>query len=581
MKLFFQKLLKSPAAILTCSLLLLSLLSVLWTLGSPAPAAADAGGFSAERAYGYVEEISKAPHSSFEQTELERVRNYIKATTAAIVQPIGGAITTSTHSVTVTNIGVTPSVEVTVPVNNIYAEIPADKPNGSYVLLMAHYDSCPAKIKNGIYTADSYGAGDDGYGVATMIEILELLVKQKLDGKVFENGVKFVFTDAEEVALGGAAALVEENPNNFLDDVNLVINVEARGMRGPLFMFQTSAGNKAVMDLYSSAQAPFTFSIASDVYAILDNDTDFSPFLKSGYAGMNFSVLDSLKEYHTPDDNLTNVSKSALQAYGNQILPIINEYTSNAKYSPANYFTDSVDAVFFTLLPFLFICYSQTASWIFIALLFIGAGFSLFFAIKKKVLNWKKALLAFGLWFGFIIAAAIAGLLLSLLIGLITGVKFNLMNMAAVPFGLGFLLIFAVGLIVAAYFFRKLFKKLGCKFFDVYTGFLFLLLVFTLLTAFFLHGGTYLFVWPAAFMAGYLGLRSSGKKQKWAKILGYVLSSFALVISFMFFAYLVYSLFLALTFGALAVELLFAAMLGGFIITNSESQFSLEEKTAE
>jgi hypothetical protein len=67
----------------------------------------------------------------------------------------------------------------------------------------------------------------------------------------------------------------------------IALNFEARGTTGPAVMFETSLGNAAVVDVYGSVVPyPVATSFAVEVYRILPNDTDFTPFRESGrFAG--------------------------------------------------------------------------------------------------------------------------------------------------------------------------------------------------------------------------------------------------------------------------------------------------------
>src|SRR4051812_12708001 len=91
---------------------------------------------------------------------------------------------------------------------------------GKQVVLMAHSDSVAA----------GPGAGDDGSGVAILLETIRALKARGIEGGS-EHPVLAVFTDGEENGLLGA--------NLFLKDplrrakTGAVINVEARGNQGP------------------------------------------------------------------------------------------------------------------------------------------------------------------------------------------------------------------------------------------------------------------------------------------------------------------------------------------------------------
>ena len=81
----------------------------------------------------------------------------------------------------------------------------------------------------------------------------------------------------------------------------------------------------------------------------MPNGSDFSEFKKMGLQGINFAVLNSLDYYHTPKDNYENVSDTSLQHYGEQILPVVEEFVYNADYGEEGYLDSNEDAIFFTL----------------------------------------------------------------------------------------------------------------------------------------------------------------------------------------------------------------------------------------
>ena len=551
---------KISTVILCCTLITALLLSIL-TIKSPAPKNKD-DWFSAERAFRHLEVIAKKQHSVFNLNEIEAVRNYLEEKIDAFANVKRERVKHSQIEVYNHKARASEWIDV----DNIYAEIPGE--SGTYMLLMAHYDSCPYKEKYGVPTDGSFGAADDGYGIATMLEIMRLLNDYAAKNKLV-NGVKFVFTDAEEVALGGAKALVKDYAH-WLKDVNIVINLEARGNKGPLYMFQTSDKNYKLINFYSRARLPFSFSVAAEVYKNLPSDTDFTPFLNEGYAGLNFSTLNSLKYYHTPEDNLNNADNSALQYYGEQIYPLVKKYISNGQYSAPDSFVSNSNAVFFTIFPGLLVFYSQTVSWVLTVIVILCAIVVAGFAIKRKTISWKKSLIAFGIWLGFILVSAIAGFFLAKLISLVTGNKFDLMFMPYVPFDLGFVVIFAALVLLAGVFVTKLCRKLKCGLNDTLGGAILLMIVFNTVFAFVLHGGTYLFFWPAIFMLGIISLNlfCLFDKRWWR----YVLHVLAILVISVMYITLIYSLFLALSFGALAIILLFTSLYGCALVPCALSQ---------
>ncbi len=549
-----------------CCALIAALLLSIFTMASPVPKSQD-DWFSAGRAFNHLKVIAKNQHSVFDLNEIEEVRSYLEETINAFPNVKSTTVKHNQFEVLDQKTGTNKWIEV----NNIYAEIPGT--SGTSILLMAHYDSSPYKIKYGVSSEGSSGAADDGYGVTTLLEIMRLLNDYATENKL-TNGVKFAFTDAEEVGLGGAKSLVGEYAH-WIEDVNMVINLEARGNKGPLYLFQTSGKNDKLIDFYSHSRLPFSFSIAADVYKHLPSDTDFTPFLSAGYAGLNFSTLNSLKYYHTPLDNLNNADKAALQFYGEQVYPLIKEYISKEQYSAPDAFVSENDAVFFTLLPGVLVYYSQPFSWILTIIVTLCAIVIAFLSIKKKEISWKKTLLAFGIWMGYLLVSAIAGLLLAKFTGIVTGNPFILTFMPHVPFDLGFVILFTTLVLAAGVFVAKFCRKLKCGNNETLGGAVLLILFFNSVFAFLLHGGTYLFVFPAFFMLTILALNlflPSGKR--WWRL---VWQAFGILVISILYIMLIYSLFLALTFGALAVMLLFAG-LWGVVVVSCSQRFTMPGK---
>ncbi len=541
---------KISTIVLCCTLIAALLLSI-FTMASPTPKNQD-DWFSAERAFYQLEVIAKNQHSVFDLNEIEEVRDYLEETIATFPNVKRTRIA---HG-QIETVNQKNGKKELVDVNNIYAEIPGT--SGASMLLMAHYDSSPYKVKYGVSSEGSFGAADNGYGVTTMLEIMRILNDYAAQKKPV-NGVKFVFTDAEEVALGGSKALIGEYAD-WIKDVNIVINLEARGNKGPLYLFQTSDKNHKLIDFYSRSRLPFAFSIAADVYKHLPSDTDFTPFLNAGYTGLNFSTLNSLKYYHTPLDNLENADKATLQFYGEQVYPLVMEYIGKEQYSAPESFVSNSNAVFFTLLPGILVYYSQTASWILIVIITLCAFAIIFLAVRKKAISLKKMFFAFAIWMGYLLASVVAGLLLAKLIGIATGNPFSLTYMPNVPFDLGYMIIFTTLILAAGIFVAKLCRKLNYRDSETQGGAILLVILFNSVFAFLLHGSTYLFVFPAIFiLTAFTSNLFFPSGKGWWKLTLYVLA--ILVISILYIT-LVYSLFLALSFGALAVILLFASLFG-------------------
>jgi len=180
---------------------------------------------------------------------------------------------------------------------NLVATAPgADDRDG--VWLVAHSDSAPR----------SPGAADDGFGLAVVVE-----AARALSAGGPPPGLKVLLTDAEELGLHGARAEVGRVP----EARRVVINVEARGASGPVYMFQTAGPPDAVLGAWrrSGCRAQAT-SLARTVYELLPNDTDFTVFRRAGWAGYDFALIHDAWRYHSPDDVPEGLDPGSVQQAG-------------------------------------------------------------------------------------------------------------------------------------------------------------------------------------------------------------------------------------------------------------------------
>jgi len=189
-------------------------------------------------------------------------------------------------------------------VRNLVATIgPAE---GRHLLLVSHYDSTPA----------GPGAGDDGIGVATMLEVAEAL-----RGRALARPVTFLINEGEEFGLIGARAFMERDP--LAAQVDVAINLEARGVNGPAIMFETSRPNAAAIALYRAAVArPVANSLSTDLYALIPNSTDVTVFADRPWTILNFAVIGNETRYHSAGDTLAALDPRSLQHMGEQTLEV-------------------------------------------------------------------------------------------------------------------------------------------------------------------------------------------------------------------------------------------------------------------
>lgn len=179
---------------------------------------------------------------------------------------------------------------------------------GNGAMVMSHYDSVPA----------APGAGDDGAGVSAALEIAA-----QSKSKTLTKPVIFLFTDGEEAGLLGAASFVRKDP--WRGDVEMVINLEARGTGGPAIMFQTSMPNgREIAAFTSGPQRTVANSLAADIYRTLPNDTDATLLLEAKHDVLNFAFISPLARYHSSQDNLANLDKASVAHMGAAALRAID-----------------------------------------------------------------------------------------------------------------------------------------------------------------------------------------------------------------------------------------------------------------
>ena len=307
----------------------------------PKPQPADAQGFSSARVVKDIEYISKENHSVAHPQERARVREYLVERLEGL-----GADTVQLFEYDSLVGPVGKPFIYTFDATDVLAEFPPMNPSedDTYLMFVAHYDSRYAQImpKDTVW---SYGAADDGYGIGVTLETVSQLLKQR---EHWHQGIKVLFTDAEEVGMMGMKA-IWENDREVFDNVGFVINLEARGPYGPALLFEACPGNDKVMKLYADvAKYKYTYSLTTVVYNFMPNFTDFT-IIKDEIPGLNFSTITDINHYHTNLDNFSNVSEKSIQHYGAQVLPVAMEYLTNAEYSDRSYFKSDKDAVNFSI----------------------------------------------------------------------------------------------------------------------------------------------------------------------------------------------------------------------------------------
>lgn len=289
------------AALLPLAILAAGAAFAVYRLDPPAPVGIDAPPteFSADRAFEIVRVMAKAVHPVGTDAH-EEVRLYVLEE--------------------MKKLGLDPQVQETdlrecLPdrpgvLRNLLARIEGAD-NTKALLLAAHYDSAEK----------SFGAGDDGAGVAALLEAVRAL---RASGPL-RNTLILLIDDGEEIGLCGAIAFAKHHP--WFKDVGLVLNFEARGTAGPSMMFETSDGNGRLIAEYAAvASHPSTTSLSGEVYRRMPNRTDLTVFRAAGLAGLNFAFIENVKYYHTAGDNLEHLDRRSLQHHGDNALAMARRF---------------------------------------------------------------------------------------------------------------------------------------------------------------------------------------------------------------------------------------------------------------
>ena len=211
-------------------------------------------------------------------------------------------------------------------VENVIATAEGSASTGE-IVLNSHYDSVPA----------SPGASDSMAGVAALLEIARDL-KTRPPGR---NTVLFVFADGEEAGLLGSTAFVNAHPAGR---IRVVVNLEARGSRGPSLLAETSGPASGVLLRFAAkARGPFADSAVTALTALLPNANDLEEYRRTGAVGLMFGFVQGFRQYHSSTDTAEALSPETLGQHGQNALDALqalrNEDLGALPRGPAGFTT--------------------------------------------------------------------------------------------------------------------------------------------------------------------------------------------------------------------------------------------------
>ena len=398
----------------------------LFLLPAPKSADSDPTGFSADHAKQLIDTFADEPHSVLHTEAHARSRDEIVTMFKDLgyqpeihsdPMPLSEATNTSQYS----EAGLDALARLNT--ENIVVRVPGK--TDDTMMLTAHYDSAVdfEKTADGRWDPKpgvSSGAADDGYGVATIIETLRAI---KADGRTPERSLLIVITDAEELNLLGAMNEMLHHRADY-DNVDLIVNIEARGTSGPAVMFETSDTNASATEFFlKNAPRPFATSLMPAVYRMMPNGTDLSIYLKEGFTGLNFASIGNSENYHTASDSPAYSDLTSLQHYGDQVLGLARAWSFDQDTPKL---TDDQDRVFFPVFSGFTVHYPATVGVVLgVVAIALAAAATV---LQARKVRWSRvAGTAWGLTWRIVVSAGAAFLVqfVANSLGLLTSLENN------------------------------------------------------------------------------------------------------------------------------------------------------------
>ena len=487
--------------------------------------------FSAERAFTYLEDFTVAPHP-LGSKEHDSVRDYL----VGVLEGLG-----VDPEIQKANSLYNPSSWISGgTVENIIAKIDGTNSTKA-IMLVAHYDSVPG----------GPGVADDGAGVAAIIETVRALKEMK----PLQNDVIILLSDGEENGMLGAKAFVEDHP--WVKDVGLVLNFEARGNKGPSFMFETSDHNGwIVKEFVQAAPTPVAHSFIYNLYKLMPNDTDLTIFKAAGLNGLNFAFGEGLGHYHTTSDNLQELSKESLQHHGEYMLNLVRHFGDLDLTQ-----TKDGNQIFFNIFGSKMITYPEKLVIPIMLIAVILFAITMVHGYRRKKLSILGTLSGLLVMIGGMIGSFVIGLgLWSLLTSIFSEKEWILGT--DITFGTTYLISFSI-IVFAFLNFLSIMAAKKVKVGSLTMGALLIWLVLLVVSSFLLKSGSYVFAWPLVF--GLIGVNFFIRLEEnsWKSYL--VTAGFAIP-AFLIFSPVIYLIQMLVSMELASVLMVLVSLLGALLI---------------
>ncbi|XP_034480031.1 endoplasmic reticulum metallopeptidase 1-like isoform X2 [Drosophila innubila] len=239
-------------------------------------------------------------------------------------------------------------LEVYQEVQNIVVKLSSkNSTSESYLLVNSHFDS----------VLTSPGAGDDGFMVATMLEILRVMATTK---QHFEHPVVFLFNGDEEMGMQASHGFITQH--KWAGNCKAVVNLDAGGSGGRDILFQTGPSHPWLANYYKkSAKHPFATTLAEEIFqaGLIPSDTDYRIFVQHGnIPGVDISQFTNGFIYHTKYDRTDVIPRGSIQNTGDNVLSLVRALANAPElYNVQAYETGN--SIFFDFLGLFFVNYSE------------------------------------------------------------------------------------------------------------------------------------------------------------------------------------------------------------------------------
>ena len=286
---------------------LVALLALGWGASSnrrlpdPVPANRSDTLFSSARAMSQLVEIARRPHAPG-SPEHDRVREYLLERLRSLgLEPQVQTVTTVIRD---------SETAQAVTIRNILTRAPGTASTGT-IVLTAHYDAAPL----------SPGAGDDGVGIAALLEMVRAVVASE----PLRNDLVLVLSDGGGMGLSGIRAFAELHP--WMSEVALAVSAEMRGVSGPALTFETGPENGWLIETLAAANPrPAATSLSREMSPGRPFGQNLTPFLGAGIRSVNLTALGGGGVYHQATDRPEEVSEKTLQHHGSQLLAMTRAF---------------------------------------------------------------------------------------------------------------------------------------------------------------------------------------------------------------------------------------------------------------